>query len=89
VERQVIELPVSALVRDYFPDATDADVEFILWEKTGWPCFFRGDPVVCIREQLRKYRDARAWGLDTCYGCGEVRQLVDGHIMCAACVARL
>ena len=30
------------IVRDYFPSATDAEVEHIAWSRTGFPRFFRG-----------------------------------------------
>ena len=45
-------------VRDYFPDAPDEDVEFILWERTGYPSFWciprDGNTIEeCLRKQLK------------------------------------
>ncbi len=41
------------IVKEYFPDATDDEVEYILWEKTGFPCFFEtADIEACFRKQL-------------------------------------
>ena len=46
------------LVRQYFPDATDEECDFILWEKTGWPEFF--DPEigaeVYFGQQIAEYK---------------------------------
>ena len=41
------------LVREYFPKATDEEVEFILWEKTAFP--FASEAT--LREQLALFRD--------------------------------
>lgn len=48
------------IVRDYFPDATDAECDYILWEHTGFPGFFRGDPEAELRGQLVAYAAERA-----------------------------
>jgi hypothetical protein len=32
----------------------ESALEYIIWEETGWPAFFDGDPETCFREQLRK-----------------------------------
>ena len=45
-----------AIGREYLPDATDADIGFLLWNETGWPCFFDGDPEDCLRLQFAKVR---------------------------------
>ena len=31
----------------------DAALDYILWEETGWPAFFEGDPEVTLRKQLQ------------------------------------
>ena len=46
------------VVLEYFPDASDEDVEFILWERTGYPSFWRiprdgASPIECLRKQLK------------------------------------
>src|SRR3990167_3285833 len=48
----------QGMVRRYFPNASDDEVEFILWEKTGFPCFWRGDPVRCLAQQLRRFKES-------------------------------
>ena len=50
------------LVREYFPDASDEEVGFILWEKTGFPVFWNipqdGDTAeACCRKQLAALKD--------------------------------
>lgn len=46
----------AAVVREYFPDATEDFIEFVLWEKTGYPCFWDTDDTeVCLRKQLEEF----------------------------------
>ena len=50
------------LVREYFPDATDEQTEFILWEKTGYPGFWNigvdgNTPEECLRKQLQNFQN--------------------------------
>lgn len=40
------------LVREYFPDATEKECDFILWERTAFPV--TGEET--IREQLEQYK---------------------------------
>lgn len=55
------------LVREVFPDASNADADFLLWEHTGFPGFWRtDDPVAECRAQLEQFRDHGA----ACYRCG-------------------
>ena len=49
------------LVREYFPDATDEEADYILWEKTGFPGFWNipedgNTPEECCRKQLKELR---------------------------------
>ena len=32
---------------------TDDQADYILWEKTGFPEFWTGDPMTCLTKQLR------------------------------------
>ncbi len=32
-------------------------LEFVIWNWTGFPCFWAGDPETIFRQQLTKYRD--------------------------------
>ena len=50
------------LVKEYFPDATGEEAEYILWEETGFPAFWdipRDGRTVeeCCRKQLQEYKD--------------------------------
>lgn len=45
------------LVREYFPNATDKEVNHILWNYTGYPEFWHGDAEHCCREQLQHLKD--------------------------------
>lgn len=40
------------VVREYFPDASDDYVEYLIWNETGFPGFWNGDPEDCFRLQL-------------------------------------
>jgi hypothetical protein len=43
---------IADVVRRYFPDATSEQVDHILWNHTGFPAFFVGDPITALRSQL-------------------------------------
>jgi len=56
------------LVREYFPDASDEQAEYILWRETGFPCFWRlgedgATPEACYRKQLQEFKDSIIWKL--------------------------
>ena len=40
---------------------SNADLEYFIWERTGWPAFWDGpDPLECFERQLRTaFREAR------------------------------
>lgn len=49
----------AELVREYFPNASDDEVEHILWTHTGFPCFWNmpkdgNTPEECCRTQLKE-----------------------------------
>ncbi len=53
----------AEVVREYFPDANDDEVEFILWGKTSFPSFWRipedgASPEECLRKQLQEFKDS-------------------------------
>ena len=51
-------LTFSELVREYFPNATQDEVDYILWEYTGFPCFWEtNDTEACLRKQLQEFVD--------------------------------
>lgn len=50
-------------VLEYFPDASEEEVEFILWEKTGFPCFWDipkdgNTEEECLRKQLLEFKES-------------------------------
>lgn len=45
------------IAKEYFPQATDEQIDFILWEYTGFPAFWNGDPETCLRKQLQELKD--------------------------------
>lgn len=47
------------LVKEYFPDATDDEAGYILWNETGFPSFWNvpkdgNTPEECLRAQLKR-----------------------------------
>lgn len=46
-----------ATVKEFFPEATDDEAMGILWNYTGYPSFWRGNPDTCLREQLQHLKD--------------------------------
>ena len=48
------------MVLEYFPDANDEFIEFVVWEKTGYPSFWEGSPEKCFRKQLQEFKDTLA-----------------------------
>ena len=55
--------PPVDIVREYFPDATDDFAGYVLWNRTGWPRFWAGDPETCMRQQLQEYKAKLASGM--------------------------
>ena len=63
------EKPIQDVVREYFPNASDDEVDCILWSKTGYPGFLE-EGEKSLREQLQDYKNALAQGKDICGFCG-------------------
>jgi len=54
-------ITVGDIVREYFPDASDGDIESIVWAETGFPCFWNipedgNTPEECFRKQLGEFK---------------------------------
>ena len=49
---------------ELFPDLTELEFEYILWNYTGFPCFFIGDPAIYLRKQLEDYKKFGAKSID-------------------------
>jgi len=46
----------EGVVREYLPKIGDEFVDFILWEKTGFPCFWETEDVeACLRKQIIEF----------------------------------
>jgi len=75
---------VGEIVREYFPDADDKFIDFVMWNKTGWPGFWKGDPEESMREQLKSYKEAVDQGKDVCMRCGGLTEKI-GEDICKPC----
>jgi len=54
--RRKKEKTFGSVVREYFPSADNDFVDYILWEHTGYPSFWKTDDVeACLREQLEEF----------------------------------
>lgn len=49
------------IASEYFPDASKDELDYILWEYTGFPCFFHGDTETELRKQLQYKKDNPKW----------------------------
>lgn len=50
------------IVKEYFPNASDDEIEYILWERTGYPEFWNigidgNTPEECLHTQLKQCRN--------------------------------
>jgi len=70
------------IVRDYFPEADDGFAECVLWERTGWPAFWSGDPEECLRRQLQEFKDAPP-NCRLCDFCN--KPAMENNILCESC----
>jgi hypothetical protein len=46
-----------ATVKEFFPEVSDDEAMGILWNYTGYPSFWHGDPKGTLREQLQHLKD--------------------------------
>ena len=54
-------MKVTDVVKEYFPDATEEFIDFIIWSKTGYPSFWNipedgNTPEECFRKQLKQFK---------------------------------
>ena len=59
IYNQEVKVTALEIAKEYFPYETDEILDFIIWEKTGYPSFWNipGDgatPEECFRKQLRR-----------------------------------
>ena len=76
------------IAREYFPNATDDELNSILWNKTGFPEFFE-EGEKSLREQLATFKRAVELGRDVCSGCGKIRFHSQIRIFCIYCEAKM
>lgn len=49
---------VIEIIREYFPEVTDDEAWYILWNETGFPSFWCGESTEkCLRNQLLKFKN--------------------------------
>ena len=56
-------------VKQYFPNISDDEADFILWNKTAFPFCDIGD----LKSHLDIYSRAVKLGKDVCSDCGKIR----------------
>lgn len=76
--------PIGAMVRRYFPDATEEDIGYIIWNHTGYPVFFAKG--VTLEMQVKEYAEALKPGIPLCEYCNRPAEHV-GHYsaLCGKC----
>jgi hypothetical protein len=72
------------IVQEYFPDATEDFVEFLIWHRTAYPAgnitgSFEGD----LRKACVVYKDAKERGINLCDFCDAEAQ--SGKNVCKVC----
>lgn len=50
-------LTPKEIVKEYFPGISDEEALSILWNHTGFPGFWAGDPETCLRDQLAQLKE--------------------------------
>jgi hypothetical protein len=78
------------IAREYFPDYSDAELDSIVWGKTGFPGFFSGDKPVeeQFRDQLKEESERRKQGKTGCPRCGREMDYKEGcYDLCERCQA--
>ena len=55
-------MAVEKIVKEYFPDASDEFIDYVMWEETGFPYYWNiprdGDtPEECFRKQLAEAKE--------------------------------
>ena len=51
------------IVREYFPDADDEFIEYVIWTHTGYPSFWKTDnPEAEMRQQLQEFKEKISGG---------------------------
>ena len=85
---------VVDLVKQYFPEADEKEVDFILSAKTGYPSFWHleeGETTSeqVLERQLAREKERRSTGMTGCYGCGEAFEPVGREReFCPKCLER-
>lgn len=64
-------------------DISSQDADYLLWNHTGFPAFFDGEPIECICRDINAYFQIGP----ACAGCG-VRPVCDGDYLCESCASK-
>lgn len=62
---------IADVVREYFPDIDAGEMDFVLWNQTGYPAFWSSptpdnSPEDCLRHDLARLK----WDMDNCQPTG-------------------
>lgn len=68
------------LVRELFPNTSDEEALGILWNYTGYPGFWEGDPIDCCREQLLHLKDVGMEAVDAEFEA-QMEQIENDNLM--------
>ena len=77
---------VLEVAREYFPDASDDELDHCIWTHTGFPGFWTGDPETCFREQLSKLKTVLDNNQIPCEMCTDPVENSSDKYTCNKCV---
>ncbi len=49
------------LAKEIFSDSSKEELNLIIWNMTGYPSFFKGDPIIEFERQLKEAKALIAW----------------------------
>jgi len=75
----------AATVRKFFPNADDKQVDYLLWNHTGWPCFWRTGAERDIKHSLRHLRRTLDAGKKPCDLCNDAADSPYDERLCRWC----
>lgn len=82
-------LTAQQIAREYFPQASDDELENIIWGYTGFPAFWNipadgKTPTQCFRKQLREHKADRKANRRGCWALGapEALDAIEEQMRC-------
>lgn len=79
---------VNSVAWEFGQNLTDDDATALLFEHTGFPAFWVGDPVLCAEGQLRRLFSYRLEGFVPCPCCGVGKAKPGPYPLCEECESR-